>query len=56
MNTIQLINLKNAGDEAYFTSNISNEAAIGSIDNKNKISSDSTVAEFNKRDTDLLID
>jgi len=56
MNTIQLINLKNAGDEAYFTSNISNEAAIGSIDNKNKISSDCTVAEFNKRDTDLLID
>ena len=56
MNTIQLIKLKNAGDEAYFTSNISNEAAIGSIDNKNKINSDSTVAEFNKCDTDLLID
>jgi regulator of cell morphogenesis and NO signaling len=52
MNTIQLIKLKNAGNETYFTSNISNEAN----DNKNKISSEHTVAEFNKCDTDFLID
>lgn len=56
MNTIQLIKLKNAGNEADFTSNISNEAAIGSNDYKNKISSKRTVAKFNKSDTDFLID
>jgi hypothetical protein len=54
MNTVQLTKLKNAGSDAYFTSNTWNE--VTAFNNyKNKISS-ACAAEFERCDTDFLID
>jgi len=57
MNTMQLIKMKNAGDnEAYLTTNILNEAVINCNDMKNAIYEESNKAKSGKYDTDFLID